>query len=1011
MKPSHALGSSLLGILLAAAPSSAVNVGYYDMDAGAGIPAQVAPIVTAGETPVQLFDLNAASLAGIGVAFVLNPDFSAYAPEYLSRLPDIAAAVAGGMVLLLADNHPGGAASILPGGAGFDFTAFTSQPIDVRDDTTLVTHGPGGTIDDSTMDLGLTSGWALDSSLPPAARLILTTDDPSHLVTFSYPYGAGTVVYSTLALSLSFMLNLPGDPYRLIYAPNVIAYAASLATECGNGILEGAEVCDDGNLVNGDGCDANCRPTGCGNGIVTAGEQCDDGNTVNDDCCSNTCQIAACGDGTLQTGCGEVCDDGNLVSGDGCDANCRPTGCGNGIVTAGEQCDDGNTGPCDGCSPACQIELGVACGDGVLNAGCGEQCDDGNTASGDGCNSACATATEPCFTCTGTAPTVCAPITSCANGDGCCPAGCTLPADDDCPSLVPLGAEVGVSVPHETGLEGPDVTADAAGNFVVVWTAGGSYPLRVMAQRFDSAGFPQGLPLQVGPMRDAGTDGTDLSVASSATGRFIVAWGVEYEPGGDESDVLGRVFNKAEPATGAFIVNSYTTRYQENPRVAAAADGRFVVVWNGDQQEGPSCCQYGVIARRFDASGNAQGPDFVVNTFTSGNEGDAGSLDVASDPAGNFIVVWQAQGHPPTGEAGIYAQRFDSAGVPQGGELKVNAHTPENESLPSISADPAGNFMVTWHGYLPSYEDVIFGRVFDPASNPRGGDFQVNAFTPGRQSGEYYVGPAVAADPGGHFLVVWSTTDLEGNHSGVFARLFDGTGTPQGGDFQVDTSGAGLYPAVAALGTNRFVVAWTDEATQQIVVRRFGLTQPQSLRLAGKSLLVKNPPAGPERNRGVWMVTDPQVVAGERETSDDPRCNGAPADTVRATIRFFSPTSGHESGTIDLPCQNWTALGPDSTVPTPNQGYKYFDRELDDGPCKLVKLVHGRLIKALCVGSGASTHFPYDLTPGTDEGIVHVTLTTGTIHYCTAFDDFGGKNGSDGVLFKGRDAPPPATCP
>jgi len=31
-----------------------------------------------------------------------------------------------------------------------------------------------------------------------------------------------------------------------------------------------------------------------------------------------------CGDGVVQSGCGEVCDDGNLVSGDGCSATCQP---------------------------------------------------------------------------------------------------------------------------------------------------------------------------------------------------------------------------------------------------------------------------------------------------------------------------------------------------------------------------------------------------------------------------------------------------------------------------------------------------------------------------------------------------------------------------------------------------------------------------------------------------------------------------------------------------------------
>jgi cysteine-rich repeat protein len=67
-------------------------------------------------------------------------------------------------------------------------------------------------------------------------------------------------------------------------------YSVLLSEDCGNGVVESFEQCDDGNRTSGDGCDANCTPTACGNGIVTAGEECDDGNTLADDCCSPTCQ-------------------------------------------------------------------------------------------------------------------------------------------------------------------------------------------------------------------------------------------------------------------------------------------------------------------------------------------------------------------------------------------------------------------------------------------------------------------------------------------------------------------------------------------------------------------------------------------------------------------------------------------------------------------------------------------------------------------------------------------------
>lgn len=97
----------------------------------------------------------------------------------------------------------------------------------------------------------------------------------------------------------------------------------------------------------------------CGNGVVEAGEQCDDGNISNSDSCLNSCQEARCGDSFLWEEV-EECDDGNTMSGDGCSASCRleeqePV-CGNGRVEAGEACDDGNRNDGDGCDSMCREE-------------------------------------------------------------------------------------------------------------------------------------------------------------------------------------------------------------------------------------------------------------------------------------------------------------------------------------------------------------------------------------------------------------------------------------------------------------------------------------------------------------------------------------------------------------------------------------------------------------------------------------------------------------------------------
>lgn len=47
----------------------------------------------------------------------------------------------------------------------------------------------------------------------------------------------------------------------------------------------------------------------CGDGVVLGGEVCDDGNMVNMDGCTNVCMVLVCGDSVVQSG--EVCDDGN----------------------------------------------------------------------------------------------------------------------------------------------------------------------------------------------------------------------------------------------------------------------------------------------------------------------------------------------------------------------------------------------------------------------------------------------------------------------------------------------------------------------------------------------------------------------------------------------------------------------------------------------------------------------------------------------------------------------------
>ncbi|MBQ9394565.1 MAG: hypothetical protein IJU23_03480 [Proteobacteria bacterium] len=188
----------------------------------------------------------------------------------------------------------------------------------------------------------------------------------------------------------------------------------SAASTCGNGIIDGTDVCD-GSAINGATCasivgegskgSVTCRDNcsgydisgctaaaKCGNGLIEEGEVCD-GNRLNDRTCAT--EVGFNSTGTLA--CNSTCT-GYITT--GCSAS---TTCGNGILEAGEMCDTTNIqgATCESsvgmgsvgtvlCGADCKslnlsgCSAATKCGNGVLDEG--ELCD-GKNISGATCAS------------------------------------------------------------------------------------------------------------------------------------------------------------------------------------------------------------------------------------------------------------------------------------------------------------------------------------------------------------------------------------------------------------------------------------------------------------------------------------------------------------------------------------------------------------------------------------------------------------------------------------------------
>jgi len=328
-------------------------------------------------------------------------------------------------------------------------------------------------------------------------------------------------------------------------------------------------------------------------------------------------------------------------------------------------------------------------------------------------------------------------------------------------SGAPLGLEFRVNTYTSGSQRLPSVAMDSAGNFVVVWDSspdGYLVSLDIFGQRYASSGAP------LGPEFRANTYTTGVQktpgVAMDPSGNFIMVW----ESVGQDGSSFG-VFGQRYASSGAplgpeFRVNTYTTNYQFGRAVAMDAAGNFVIAWTSFEQDGSL---YGVFAQRYASSGAPLGPEFRVNTWTTLYQANA---SVAMDPSGNFVVVWDSTQDGSV--QGIFGQRYASSGTPLGSEFRVNTHIAGTQRYPSVASDPAGNFVVVWQSYVQDGSSYsVYGQRYASSGAPEGPEFRVNTFT------TVYQGlPAVASDPTGNFVVVWHDNVQDGSGFGVFGQRY-----------------------------------------------------------------------------------------------------------------------------------------------------------------------------------------------------------------------------------------------
>ena len=357
-------------------------------------------------------------------------------------------------------------------------------------------------------------------------------------------------------------------------------------------------------------------------------------------------------------------------------------------------------------------------------------------------------------------------------------------------------AEIIIDAPGSPMFYNTTIAMDANGDFIVGWSMYLDSDNQIMAQRFAADGSPQRSPFYVvTPSLDSGYDSP--SVAIDPSGDTLITWTGYY----GRTGVVGQYFDPAGAPISPQFQFVYGDQNTETnmPAMAMDADGDFVITWDQYDNYGDQI----IFAQQFAAGGTPTGAEMLISDLP----GDWHDPAVAMEPDGDFMVVWQSGEY---GHGGLWAQRFDSAGLPQSPIFRPVTSV-ANE--PTVALDADGDFVLAWATY---YHGDVWVQVFHADGTPRSQRRKMEDEN-----------SAVVIDPDGNFLIVSGEGMYDSEYVWAARLTMDGDWLDEG--VVLKTNGGNRFAdlAVAVDPSGEIVIAWAEMSKYgsyqtTIMAQRFG---------------------------------------------------------------------------------------------------------------------------------------------------------------------------------------------
>ncbi len=315
----------------------------------------------------------------------------------------------------------------------------------------------------------------------------------------------------------------------------------------------------------------------------------------------------------------------------------------------------------------------------------------------------------------------------------------------------------------------PDISVDAAGNFVIVWyyTDESTANHYVHLQRYDNQGLRIGGNVCANEVPLGFYGNRWPTVALGDGGYFMVAW-EDY-----------RLYMHANYG------DLYGQIYRLNPPQAIGVNVKL----NSDINTVYQRCS----------------PTMVPN--------------VISYPGRGFLAAWtDDRDRVSAGNPQVYLQKHDNTGTPVGPNVKVQPPEPnEWMSAPCGAMSASGASVIAYETHVYQNSMIcqrIYAQRYSPDGTPVGSSILVDWETSGSGfSGER---PAVAMMPTGEFVVAWINRD-SWEQTRTYIQRFDAGGSYIGGNTCVSNSCApvSIDPCITVDKYGDFTVAYMGKLLSQ----------------------------------------------------------------------------------------------------------------------------------------------------------------------------------------------------